>query len=100
MSSPTAIQRALEKFDRSPTKMAAFLGGEVKRQHVEHWLKSGRVPPERVPALASKVEIPLWEFRPDDWHLIWPMVIGTEGAPEVPAAAGATDTASAAGQGA
>lgn len=26
----------------------------------------------------------LWDLRPNDWHLIWPMLIGTEGAPPVP----------------
>lgn len=28
-----------------------------------------------------------WELRPDDWHLIWPELIGIEGAPDVPAPA-------------
>lgn len=27
-----------------------------------------------------------WDLRPDDWHRIWPELIGTEGAPEVPEA--------------
>jgi hypothetical protein len=27
-----------------------------------------------------------WDLRPDDWHRIWPELIGTDGAPEVPAA--------------
>lgn len=22
-----------------------------------------------------------WDLRPDDWHLIWPELVGTEGAP-------------------
>lgn len=25
-----------------------------------------------------------WEMRPADWHLIWPELIGTEGAPGIP----------------
>ncbi len=25
-----------------------------------------------------------WDLRPDDWHRIWPELIGKEGAPEVP----------------
>lgn len=25
-----------------------------------------------------------WDLRPDDWHLIWPELIGTEGSPPVP----------------
>jgi DNA-binding transcriptional regulator YdaS (Cro superfamily) len=28
----------------------------------------------------------LWDLRPNDWHQIWPMLIGIEGAPGVPAA--------------
>jgi len=27
-----------------------------------------------------------WDLRPDDWHRIWPELVGTEGAPAVPAA--------------
>lgn len=27
-----------------------------------------------------------WGLRPTDWHLIWPELIGTEGAPAVPVA--------------
>jgi DNA-binding transcriptional regulator YdaS (Cro superfamily) len=25
-----------------------------------------------------------WDLRPDDWHRIWPELIGADGAPEVP----------------
>ncbi len=25
-----------------------------------------------------------WDLRPDDWHRIWPELIGTEGAPAMP----------------
>jgi DNA-binding transcriptional regulator YdaS (Cro superfamily) len=25
-----------------------------------------------------------WDLRPDDWHRIWPELIGAEGAPAVP----------------
>lgn len=24
-----------------------------------------------------------WDLRPDDWHLIWPELVGVEGAPAV-----------------
>ncbi len=27
-----------------------------------------------------------WDLRPDDWHRIWPELIGAEGAPGLPAA--------------
>lgn len=26
-----------------------------------------------------------WHVRPKDWHLIWPEIVGAEGAPAVPA---------------
>lgn len=42
------------------------------------------------PALAKQFnqadpEALLWDLRPDDWHLIWPELIGSTGAPEVKA---------------
>lgn len=45
------------------------------------------------PALAvaieqdSKTEVRRWDLRPDDWHRIWPELIGAEGAPPVEQAA-------------
>lgn len=29
----------------------------------------------------------LWDLRPDDWYVIWPELVGSEGAPPVPAEA-------------
>ena len=29
-------------------------------------------------------QVPEWESRPDDWHEIWPELIGAEGAPAIP----------------
>lgn len=34
---------------------------------------------------ATGLAVRRWELRPDDWHRIWPELIGTEGAPDVPA---------------
>lgn len=45
---------------------------------------------EASPALAVVIEresnqqVRRWDLRPDDWHLIWPELIGTEGAPPIP----------------
>lgn len=42
------------------------------------------------PALAMRLEsassgsIRRWDLRPDDWHMIWPELVGTEGAPSIP----------------
>jgi|GEM_PF-2316698 len=41
------------------------------------------------PALATAIELDTeravrrWELRPEDWHLIWPELIGAAGAPTV-----------------
>lgn len=50
--------------------------------------------PELASALERNTEgeVKRWDMRPDDWHLIWPELIGAEGAPPVvtpePATAG------------
>ena len=46
-------------------------------------------PVEKVPAMEAACEFAVrrWDLRPNDWHLIWPELIDTEGAPDVPAEA-------------
>jgi len=92
MNQETGIKRALALFDNSPSKLARAMGEDVLRQHVEHWLKGGRVPPERAPALEKLcgMKVRLWDLRPGDWHLIWPELVGTEGAPQPETAAPAS----------
>jgi DNA-binding transcriptional regulator YdaS (Cro superfamily) len=43
------------------------------------------------PALAREIEaechavgVRRWDLRPDDWHRIWPELIGADGAPPIP----------------
>ena len=86
MDQETGIKRALAHFDNSASKMANALGDGVLRQHVEHWVKSGRVPPERAPKLEElcDMKVRLWDLCPQNWHLIWPSLRDEEGAPEVP----------------
>jgi hypothetical protein len=31
----------------------------------------------------SEQKVRRWDLRPDDWHLIWPELIGTKGAPKL-----------------
>jgi len=61
MEQKTGIELALEKFENSPTKLAQAVGGSVIRQHVEHWLKAGRVPADKAPdvMVASGVDVDL-----------------------------------------
>ena len=42
-------------------------------------------PVEHCATLAQHSGVPRWHLRPDDWHRIWPELIGAEGAPPVPA---------------
>lgn len=37
--------------------------------------------------LATAGAVRRWDLRPDDWHRIWPELVGVEGAPAVPAQA-------------
>jgi DNA-binding transcriptional regulator YdaS (Cro superfamily) len=43
-------------------------------------------PADRATAIerGSDLAVMRWDLRPNDWHLIWPELIGTEGAPAVP----------------
>lgn len=49
------------------------------------WLARGVVPVEHCAAIEAAVNggVKRWDLRPDDWHRIWPELIGTEGAPSV-----------------
>jgi len=61
MEQKNGIELALEKFDNSPTKLAQAVGRSVIRQHVEHWIKAGRVPADKAPdvMVASGIDVDL-----------------------------------------
>ena len=68
-------------------KLARDLG--VSPVMVSQWASGMKgVPVERSTAIerATDGAVRRWDLRPDDWHRIWPELIGTDGAPEVPAA--------------
>ncbi len=68
MTKKTGIQKAVALFDNSPTKLAAAVGNGVLRQHVEHWLNSGRVSAERCADIAAATGITLEELNDKvDW---------------------------------
>lgn len=52
MVQKTGIQRAVDMFDGVPAKLAEAVGRGVVRQHIEHWLKAGRVSAEKCPEVA------------------------------------------------
>ena len=78
------IARAIQHFGNQ-SALAAALG--VRQPTVSEWLRGDRpVPIERCTAIeqASSGAVRRWDLRPDDWHRIWPELIGAEGAPEAP----------------
>jgi DNA-binding transcriptional regulator YdaS (Cro superfamily) len=59
---------------------------QVAPATVNQWARGHRpVPVERCAAIerATSGVVRRWDLRPDDWHLIWPELVGTEGAPAV-----------------
>lgn len=73
----------------SQALLAKALG--VPRAQVNQWVrKDGQEAPNSPPILhcvaIEKVThgaVRRWELRPDDWHRIWPELIGAEGAPAI-----------------
>ena len=64
------IQRAVE-LKGSPAKLAEAVGNGVLRQHVEHWLKKGRVSAEKAPDVSAATGIPLAELNDKvNWSLV------------------------------
>lgn len=56
---------------------------------ISQMANAGRgVPAERCAAIerATGGAVRRWDLRPADWHLIWPELAGTDGAPDVPEA--------------
>lgn len=80
------------RVDKLITRAADHCGGltrfaeslQVTPQVVVNWRARG-VPVSHCAAFeaASGNTVRRWELRPDDWHRIWPELIGTDGAPEI-----------------
>ena len=84
MSEQNHVERALGLFEGSPTALAREMGDGVIRQQIEHWAKSGKVPVAHGASFERVSGIRRWVLYPDDWHRIWPELIGAPGAPAVP----------------
>lgn len=74
MNQKSGIELALEKFENSPTKLANAVGGTVVRQHVEHWLKAGKVPADKAPDVEAATGVQVELLCPDT---NWAVVRGT-----------------------
>ncbi|UST52930.1 helix-turn-helix domain-containing protein [Comamonadaceae bacterium OTU4NAUVB1] len=71
MTEKTGIQRAVEMFDNSTSKLATAVGCGVLRQHVEHWLKVGRVSVERCGEVSAATGIPCEQLNEKaNWKLL------------------------------
>ena len=66
-------------------KLALLLG--VRQSTVSNWKsRATPIPVEHCAAIeqATAGAVRRWDLRPLDWHRIWPELIGTDGAPDVP----------------
>ena len=71
MDTRTGIQIAVEKFEGSPSKLAEAVGNGVLRQHIEHWLKVGRVSAERAPDVSAVSGVPCEQLNDKvNWQLV------------------------------
>ena len=57
----------------------------VQKQLIVSWRTRG-VPVERCAQLEAETgrAVMRWDLRPDDWHRIWPELVGMPGAPKIP----------------
>lgn len=80
---PDYIQAAIGYF-KTQAALAKALGYDDQRG-IAPWVQGQRpLPPHLCVRLeaATDGEVRRWHIRPDDWHLIWPELIGSDGAPE------------------
>lgn len=80
----TPIEQAIDHF-KTQQALAEAMG--IRQSTVSEWKKGDRpIPIERCVQIDRLTEgrVRRWHTRPNDWHLIWPELIGTDGAPAVP----------------
>lgn len=68
-----------------PARVASALG--VSTQAVCFWRDGKRGLPAEHCAEIERLcggAVRRWHLRPADWHVIWPELVGTEGAPDLP----------------
>lgn len=64
-------------------RLAAVLG--ISGSLVSQWSRGKPVSAERCTEIerATGMAVRRWDLRPADWHLVWPELIDTEGAPPI-----------------
>ena len=75
------LQRAIDAV-QGVGVLAAMIG--VGQTAVSNWKsRSGFVPVEHCAAIerATQGAVRRWDLRPEDWHRVWPELIGAPGAP-------------------
>lgn len=57
----------------------------VTQSAVSNWRARESVPPEHCAGVeaAAGAAVRRWHLRPNDWHRIWPELVGAPGAPAV-----------------
>lgn len=62
---------------------------DIQIRQWRHGYAGRRPSPEYATAIeqATVGRVMRWDLRPEDWHRIWPELIGAMGAPDVPAEA-------------
>jgi DNA-binding transcriptional regulator YdaS (Cro superfamily) len=77
--------QALDEAIRAAGSQAALAAAcGVVQGAVANWKARGSVPAEHCAAIEAATGVHRFRLRPDDWHRIWPELIGREGAPAVP----------------
>lgn len=79
----SAFLRPLSSDDRH--QIAAKCG--TTRNHLRNVAFSGKVCGPHLAVALDRVSggrVRRWDLRPSDWHLIWPELIGADGAPPIP----------------
>ena len=94
-SHSTALDRAVQHCG-GVTKLATAL--DLRQSVVSNWrARESVIDAVYCTAIDAMPDSPVrrWDLRPDDWHRIWPELVGTEGSPvlpEEPAVVAASDT--------
>ena len=83
---------AIELIDALGGTFAVAAIFNIKPPSVSGWKEAGRIPADKLMRLAPIAEArgitTRRELFPEDWRLIWPELVGTEGAPDLPAQEG------------